>query len=292
MNIKIAQADLSKNSEVSKMLLAIFTAEADPEEFLTLVTCVEAGKQIYSFIAHAEGGAVGILVGNTNKNDGIVDIIAVVADYRQQGVGAKLLAAFEEAMRNQGISRIKVGESRCSYIWPGVDTQYVSALVMFQREGFTRNGVIYNLKCNAKTNLALSNPQGILIQEIELPNLPEATAFAREKFSETWARELEIAVKKDDAKAFMAISEGKVVGFSAHSVYRKSYFGPLATDSEFRGKGIGDSLLWASLDSMNQQGTSVAEINWISEESLPFYVKTCGAKISGTFITLEKVLKV
>lgn len=288
MNIQFAQKTNISNPSVIKMLQDLFPFEANTEEFLSLITCTEEGKVAYSFSAMHEGEIVGLLVGNSFRGEGSIDLIAVAKKYQRRGIGSELLSSFEEKLVEHDISRIKVGESSASYIWPGIDTRYVSALVLFQRKKYSRKNVIFNLKCRTDTNPNLKISPGVKINKVTLDNLVSVSRFAREKFSDTWGHEIEIATNKENANAFVATVDGEVVGFSAHSVYRNTYFGPLATDAKYRGRGIGETLLWASLKSMHQQGILEAEINWISEESLPFYVKSCNAVISGVFISLEK----
>lgn len=98
--------------------------------------------------------------------------------------------------------------------------------------------------------------------------------FAR-KFSEGWVHETERALLQNTC--FIAVKDGKVVGFACYDATAKGFFGPIGVDDSQRGKNIGTALLLRTLNAMREDGYAYGIIGWV-DGAAGFYRKTVGAE--------------
>ena len=75
-------------------------------------------------------------------------------------------------------------------------------------------------------------------------------------------------------------ADGATIGFSCHSVNRRAWIGPMATDLDAQHGGIGSAVLGALCADLDARGYDAGEISWVS--NLRFYGK-CGASVSRVF---------
>lgn len=101
-------------------------------------------------------------------------------------------------------------------------------------------------------------------------------SFIREHFSENWVNEAEQAILQDVPKCFIAVEDGKIIGFSCFDSSAKSFFGPIGVDKSRRGGNIGTALLLRTLFAMREYGYAYAVIGWVTDAA-EFYKKTVGA---------------
>ena len=100
--------------------------------------------------------------------------------------------------------------------------------------------------------------------------------FIREHFSENWVNEAEQAIVQDVPKCFIAVENGKIIGFSCFDSSAKSFFGPIGVDKSRRGDNVGTALLLRTLNAMREFGYAYAIIGWVTDAA-EFYKKTVGA---------------
>ncbi len=109
-------------------------------------------------------------------------------------------------------------------------------------------------------------------------------------FSDIWAAECAGVLDRDPINCFIAVEKQpipvpdndpynlppeKILGFSCFDVAKKGVFGPMAVHEPYRGRGIGEGLLLASLSDMRTQNYAYAVIWWVGPAE--FYSKTVGA---------------
>ncbi|MGN6742193.1 MAG: GNAT family N-acetyltransferase, partial [Amnibacterium sp.] len=112
----------------------------------------------------------------------------------------------------------------------------------------------------------------------------------RRLWSEVWDRETRTALHRDPPRIFLALRDGRVLGFAAHGIHRPCLYGPIATDPDEQGHGIGALLSALCLDDMAARGVRTAQIGWIAETAIPFYSRTAGARLGRCFWMLAKPL--
>jgi predicted N-acetyltransferase YhbS len=116
---------------------------------------------------------------------------------------------------------------------------------------------------------------GITMRRALAPEKHKVTAWVRKNFSEAWASEAEVAFSRQPVSCFIAIHQGKIVGFACHDATCPNFFGPTGVEPGSRKSGIGAALLFACLEAMKQQGFGYAIIGGVGPAD--FYSKTVGA---------------
>lgn len=117
--------------------------------------------------------------------------------------------------------------------------------------------------------------QGVSIRRALAPEKHKVVAWVREKFSEGWASETEVAFTRQPVSCFIAVREGSVVGFACHDATCRNFFGPTGVAPEARNGGVGTGLLFACLEAMKEQGYGYAVIGGVGPAA--YYAKTVGA---------------
>lgn len=100
--------------------------------------------------------------------------------------------------------------------------------------------------------------------------------FIKTHFAEAWASETDVAFSKAFPTCFIAVHEGKVIGFAAYEATGKAYFGPTGVDEKYRGLGVGKALLLESLVGLRELGYTYAIIGGVGSAK-GFYEKVVGA---------------
>jgi predicted N-acetyltransferase YhbS len=117
--------------------------------------------------------------------------------------------------------------------------------------------------------------QGITIRRALAPEKHKVLAWVRENFSEGWASETDVAFARQPASCFIAVKDGRVVGFACHDATCRNFFGPTGVAPEVRKGGVGTGLLFACLEAMREQGFGYAIIGGVGPAE--YYAKVAGA---------------
>src|SRR5260370_5467552 len=116
--------------------------------------------------------------------------------------------------------------------------------------------------------------QGIHIRRALAPEKHKIVAWVRQNFAEGWASEAEIAFARQPVSCFIAVKEGRVVGFACHDATCRNFFGPTGVAPQARKSGVGTGLLFACLEAMRQQGFGYAIIGGVGPAA--YYSKAVG----------------
>ncbi len=117
--------------------------------------------------------------------------------------------------------------------------------------------------------------EGILIKKALAPNRGDIRKFVTENFSEGWADETDAGIIKGGC--FLAVKDGKILGFAAYEGLFPNFFGPTGVREDMRGKGIGKALLLRSLVAMREKGYRYAIIGWTGPQE--YYAKCVNATV-------------
>ena len=101
--------------------------------------------------------------------------------------------------------------------------------------------------------------------------------WVKENFGEGWKSEVDVSFSKNPISTFIAVKDGKIVGFSTYDAAYLNFLGPMGVSKEYRKKGIGKVVLYLSLNSMREMGYAYAIIGGVGPDK--FYELTFGAKI-------------
>jgi predicted N-acetyltransferase YhbS len=133
---------------------------------------------------------------------------------------------------------------------------------------------LYNLP-DSRAAFERLQETGCTVRRALAPEKHKVIAWVRKAFSEAWASEAEVAFSRQPVSCFIAIQNGKIVGFACHDVTCLNFFGPTGTEPAARNSGIGTALLFACLEAMRQQGFGYAIIGGVGPAD--FYSKAVGA---------------
>jgi len=250
------------------------------------------GTPVVRLVAEVDGRVVGFVFGSVRGTTGFVDGWGVEPASRHDGVGSGLLRGCERALVAEGATSLSVGGNTWCYAWPGLDPGYTAALALLERRGYSRTDTLLNMDVPLSVWQPGLTPDALRRNgtDVELRRATPSDAaaligFAR-GFSDGWADEAARAVQRHRPTAFLALRQGRVVGFACHGVYRDGWFGPTGVDPAERGNGLGEALLRLCLEDLAAAGTEVAQISWIGP--MAFYHRTVGARCRRVFLTLEK----
>jgi len=201
-------------------------------------------------------------------------LIAVAPDLQRKGRARALVGDIVRSCRDVGVTELHTGNCAPRYVWPGVDLSATAALAFFQELGF--EAYDHGLNMLLPTTFTAPAPRGITI---ERERDEGAMTLARREFPH-W--EDEIARGAARGTTFAARDEsGETVAFGAHSVNRRTWIGPMATDPGRRHAGTGHAILAAlAADILATHGAEHAEIAWVAP--VPFYAKA-GARAHRSF---------
>lgn len=116
---------------------------------------------------------------------------------------------------------------------------------------------------------------GIVIRRAYPFDLSRTRRFITRHFTEGWADEAEAAFARQPITCWLAIHEGKIVGFACVESTARGFFGPTGVDAAWRGRGIGAGLLVAALHGLREMGYAYGIIG--AAGPADFYAKAVGA---------------
>lgn len=125
------------------------------------------------------------------------------------------------------------------------------------------------------TTLAALAEDGILVRRANSFELTPVSDFIVQHFSRQWADENAAAFSRQPITSFIAMEEGRIVGFATYESTRRAFFGPTGVAISHRSRGIGTGLLLASLNGLYELGYAYGIIG--SAGPVDFYVKTVNA---------------
>jgi mycothiol synthase len=201
-------------------------------------------------------------------------LVAVAPDRQGNGDGKALVHAVCDAAKAQGAQAVHLANAIPRYVWPGVELTNTRAGMLCETLGFTMDLVALNMAID--TSFRREPPAGVLV---ERETGAGAVDFAARVYP-NWVEELSWAVAHGTAFAARRQDDGATIGFACHSVNRRAFIGPMATQPDRQHGGVGSALLAAVCADLAADAVATGEIVWVS--NLRFYGK-CGARVSRVF---------
>lgn len=196
----------------------------------------------------------------TYEADGIVlgaiRLVVVHPNLQRQGVGRALVGAAESWMVAGGAVWGGFGSERPQYLFPGVDFTNVGGLCLAAACGYEPVDSSFNM--SLPTSVRVPVPEGVEVRRVVTD---EDVAAVVALVGAHWPGFLDEVVPGIEAGGVLgAFADGRAVGFCAHSVSRVGWIGPLGTDPDFAGRGIGSALTAAACTDLMVAGLQFGEV--------------------------------
>ncbi|ODT64507.1 hypothetical protein ABS71_13170 [bacterium SCN 62-11] len=211
-----------------------------------------------------------------------VKFLCVDPESRRRGLGTALLETAEASLPS---GPIRICESNPNYLVPGVDVRYTTGLLFLEKRGYRKVGETYNLHCDLRQAFPEESREGIRRARPE--DRSTVLAFLDQHWV-GWKYEVGRMFENDPISLHLAFQEDRLLGFSGYDGNNlgTGWFGPMGTDPEKRGAGVGGILLRRCLADLKAQGHEQAIIPWVGPYG--FYNKQCGARIDRVFWRYQK----
>ena len=118
---------------------------------------------------------------------------------------------------------------------------------------------------------------GVVMRRAQPWDATPVREFVLANFSRGWADEIMPGFYRQPISVYIALREGRVIGFAAYECTRRAFFGPTGVVKAERGKGIGKALLVASLHGLKEMGYVYGIIGGAGPTE--FYARHCGATL-------------
>jgi len=118
---------------------------------------------------------------------------------------------------------------------------------------------------------------GVIIRRAMPHEITPVREFVLKNFEAGWADEISVGYSNKPASVFIAIRDGRVVGFGAYECTRRGFFGPTGVDESERGQGVGRALLLACLWGLREMGYAYGIIGGAGP--VEFYEHAVGAVV-------------
>ncbi len=232
------------------------------------------------------------------QGKGWITVFFVHPEFRNKGIGKKLLSAAESFLRSHKVHEIYVSSYTPNYFAPGVDLDvYPDAHNFLRSRGYKRSERVYSMgrslidftaSPDAETSLASLKSQGIHIQLFEPRYISALIEFLGSNYPGDLLR---VGIEKlrrnpTTDEIIIAVKNGQVIGFSH---FEEEHFGPFAIDQAFRGRGIGTSLYHVTALQMKEKGQRNLWLAWTTGHAKDFY-HNCGLKVTRRLEIMKKVL--
>jgi mycothiol synthase len=224
-----------------------------------------------------------------------VKLLAVDPSARRQGVGSALLAELERRLVAAGATTLRVFADAPHYLRPGVDFRDTPFVSFLERRGFQQRRAVCNMTADLATapldtaaDEARLSEQGFEVGRLRADEAEPFDRYLAERWGESWRVEGMASLRRDPISTHVARRDGRIVGFATHSVSGPGQFGPMGTDQELRGRGVGAVLLRRCLADQRAAGLPECDIQWVGPKG--FYADHVGARITTCYWQYEKAL--
>lgn len=283
----IAAAALHFDRFSSELLAEKLFANRRPEQFTWRTYAAERDGRIVGFMQS--------VVRHPAKKAWI-GIFAVRSEARRCGVGRSL---YERVRADWPADTVEaeILAIPCNYLHPGIDPRYTEALCFAERLGFERGRDCVNLIGSLEREFPTEaeherlRGEGVTIRRAMPSDRALLDAFFAAQFGDDWRYEAELAISQEPPALHLALREGRILAFSAHSSQNREwgFFGPMGTTADARGLGLGRVLLWHCLNDMRAAGHKTTVIPWVGPIS--FYQQWAGCRVERVFWRYRKALQ-
>lgn len=228
---------------------------------------------------------------------GYITLIAVAPDQQRRGIGTRLLQHAEAYLKSQGRSLVMVSSYAPGYFTPGVDVNaYAGGLSFFKKHGYAEvyrplamEASLWSLQCPAWVRERAAAFSILPFEPILALRLID---FVAREFPGDWVRVVRetagrIVAGESPDRLLIALDKGEIVGFSH---YENERFGPIGVAASHRGRGVGQVLMFATLQAQRQAGFRAAWFLWSDDKTAQRLYHAAGFKETRRFALLKRSL--
>jgi len=241
------------------------------------------------------GACIGSIAEADGSGEGFIDLLVVDRAQQRRGVGRQLAAEMERQLAARGCQRIGLAAASPNHAWPGVDVHYTAAVCFAEDSGYQREGCEVNMDVDlagatldtlaAEKRLA---SEGIEVRRADADDDGPLQESLGSTWQADWVAEIAEALRGSEAGLHVAARSGRYVGFCCYGVSRVHEVGPIGTDPDVRGLGIGGVLLKRCLAEQRDRGIVAAELVWVGP--LSYFSRAVHATIGRVFWLYSKDL--
>ncbi len=101
---------------------------------------------------------------------------------------------------------------------------------------------------------------GVVVRRALPPERHLVLDWIGARFDPHWVSEAALGLGQLPTTIYVAIRDGRLLGFACYDTTAKGFFGPTGVEEAERGQGIGEALLIAALKGMREAGYAYAVI--------------------------------
>ena len=191
---------------------------------------------------------------------GSIKLISVDPARRRRGIGSRILRRFHDHLVRGGARLITTDGRPPVYLQPGVPTSSADEIDWFERRGYRTTERRESLVASWTDTEAPNTEEAQRGVPSDLAWLPEAVA---RRFSDSWASEVDIALRMDRASVWYLGARTDLLGFAVNSLWARNAFGPMGVAESQRGRGLGAALLVRALRDLRVRGVERCVVAWI-----------------------------
>ncbi len=109
--------------------------------------------------------------------------------------------------------------------------------------------------------------RGIAVRRAMAAERHVVLAWIAAQFGPAWRSEAARAFTRPVVTLWIAVADGAVIGFGCYDCTMRGFFGPTGVDSAARGLGVGEALLFATLNDMRAREYGYAIIGGVGPEA-------------------------
>ncbi|MBP1995974.1 GNAT family N-acetyltransferase [Paenibacillus eucommiae] len=209
------------------------------------------------------------------EDTGWIQALLVDSRYRGRGIGSDLIDLAEQALKEQGASKIELGNDLHRRMFPGIPLPNIEAVRWFERRGYKDFATITDLLriYEEAESMELPALEGVTIRFVHAAERERIESFLHKHFPGRWdyltrqywehggtGREYMIMEQGDELIGFCRVNDSHSP-LLTQNIYWAPLFadelgglGPLGIDPAFRGKGYGAAIVQAGIAMLRQRG--------------------------------------
>lgn len=238
----------------------------------------------------------------SDADRGYMTLFAVAPKFQRQGIGSKLLEHAENYLRTRGRKLCMISPYAPGYFTCGVDVNaYAGAVNFLAKHGYTEvyrpiamEIALWELSVPAwvKEKEAALNASGVTVEPYRSELTSPLLEFAATEFAGDWVRVCretmgKIQLGDSPGRLMVAHQNGRVIGYSHHDNER---FGPIGVAASERGRGVGQVLMYETLQAQRLAGFRTAWFLWSDDKTAARIYSAAGFREVRRFALLKKEL--